>query len=269
MFFISHSTKTILVTLPASWADSPPLTVSTLTVPTLDKSNHQFFKSCCLAMPVKVHHGVILMHYRCQPLPPEPLRFGSIMTHWNFITLLNHSTPSLLLGFIPSFAADVLVFCFLRKTSVGQFLTILKFHGVWMTCTGRQRAIRMSAVQAREKISQAMAEDGKPTGSQGVFPCKTSWGWGSWICLDPLWEDYIYAPCWTAAAATAAKLLQSCLTLCDPRDSSPPGSPIPGILQARTLEWVAISFSNAWKWKVKVKLLSRVWLLATPWTIAH
>ena len=62
----------------------------------------------------------------------------------------------------------------------------------------------------------------------------------------------------------AAKSLQSCPTLCDPIDRSPPGSPIPGILQARTLEWVAISFSNAWKWKVKEKLLSRVRLLATP-----
>ena len=60
-----------------------------------------------------------------------------------------------------------------------------------------------------------------------------------------------------------------CLTLCDPTDSSPPGSPVPGILQARTLEWVAISFSNAWKWKVKVKSLSHVRLLATPWTAAH
>ena len=66
-----------------------------------------------------------------------------------------------------------------------------------------------------------------------------------------------------------AKLLQSCLTLCDPIDGSQPGSPIPGILQARTLEWVAISFSNAWKWKNKVKSLSRVRLLATPWTAAH
>ena len=66
-----------------------------------------------------------------------------------------------------------------------------------------------------------------------------------------------------------AKLLQSCLTLCDPIDGSLPGSPIPGILQARTLEWVAISFSSAWKWKVKVKSLSRVRLLATPWTTAH
>ena len=52
-------------------------------------------------------------------------------------------------------------------------------------------------------------------------------------------------------------------------DSSPPGSPVPGILQARTLEWVAISSSNAWKWKVKVKSLSRVRLLATPWTAAY
>ena len=69
--------------------------------------------------------------------------------------------------------------------------------------------------------------------------------------------------------AAAAKLFQSCPTLCDPIDSSPPGSPVPGILKARMLEWVAISFSNAWKWKVKVKSLSRVLLLATPWTAAH
>ena len=72
-----------------------------------------------------------------------------------------------------------------------------------------------------------------------------------------------------AAAAAAAKSLQSCPTLCDPIDGSPPGSPVPGILQARTLEWVAISFSNAWKWKNTVKSLSRVRLLATPWTAAH
>ena len=67
----------------------------------------------------------------------------------------------------------------------------------------------------------------------------------------------------------AAKSLQSCPTLCDPRDSSPLGFPIPGILQARTLEWVAISFSNAWKWKVKVKSLSRVQLFSTAWTAAY
>ena len=73
--------------------------------------------------------------------------------------------------------------------------------------------------------------------------------------------------CWNTAAAT--KSFQSCPTLCDPTDSGPPGSPIPGILQARTLEWVAISFSNAWRWKVKVKSLSRVQLFTTPWTAAH
>ena len=72
---------------------------------------------------------------------------------------------------------------------------------------------------------------------------------------------------WTAAAA--AKLLQSSPTLWDPIDGSPPGSPVPRILQARTLEWVAISFSSAWKWKVKVKSLSRVRLFATLWTAAY
>ena len=70
-------------------------------------------------------------------------------------------------------------------------------------------------------------------------------------------------------AAAAANSLQSCPTLPNPIDGSTPGSPVPGILQARTVEWVAISFSNAWKWKVKVKSLSRVRLLTTPWTAAY
>ena len=73
----------------------------------------------------------------------------------------------------------------------------------------------------------------------------------------------------TYHAAAAAKSLQSCPTLCDPIHGSPPGFPIPGILQARTLEWVAISFSNAWKWNVKVKSLSHVRLFKTPWTAAY
>ena len=77
---------------------------------------------------------------------------------------------------------------------------------------------------------------------------------------------YITQP---AAAAAAAKSHRSCPTLYDPIDGSLPGSTVPRILQARTLEWVAISFSNAWKWKVKVKLLSPVRLLATPWTAAY
>ena len=92
------------------------------------------------------------------------------------------------------------------------------------------------------------------------------------ICFyrEPLRDETILSSTTLgSAAAAAAKSLQLCPTLCDPRDGSPPGSPIPGILQARTLEWVAISFSSAWKWKVKVKSLSHVWLLATPWTAAY
>ena len=76
-----------------------------------------------------------------------------------------------------------------------------------------------------------------------------------------------YSVLWLAAAA--AKSLQSCPTLCDPRDGSPPSPLVPGIIQAGTLEWVAISFPNAWKWKVKVKSLSRVRLCVTPWTAAY
>ena len=103
-----------------------------------------------------------------------------------------------------------------------------------------------------------------------IIPCwltstlgPVSHPWGGWRGRD----STIHAA--AAAAAAAAKSLQSCPTLCDPRDSSPPGSPVPGILQARTLEWVAISFSNAWKWKVKMKSLRHVRLFATPWTAAY
>ena len=86
---------------------------------------------------------------------------------------------------------------------------------------------------------------------------------GSLVCSSGL---FFYG---RSAAAAAAKSLQLCPTLCNPIDGSPPDSPVPGFLQARTLKWVAISFSNAGKWKVRVKLLSRVWLLATPWTVAY
>ena len=81
------------------------------------------------------------------------------------------------------------------------------------------------------------------------------------------WVTFTCSACYIIS--DAAKSLQSCPTLCDPVDDSPPGSPVPGILQARTLEWVAISFSNAWKWKVKVRSLSHVQLVATPWTAAY
>ena len=80
---------------------------------------------------------------------------------------------------------------------------------------------------------------------------------------------YVVCCCCCCCVAAAAESLQSCPTLCDPIDGSPPGSTVPGILQPRTLEWVAISFSSAWKWKVKVKSLSCVWLLATSWTAAY
>ena len=122
---------------------------------------------------------------------------------------------------------------------------------------------------------------------------RIKWGWFSLrfqnssplqnVCIVTLWQVYSQPLTWlsllggrdgelsslSAAAAAAAKSLQSCPTLCDPIDRSPPGSPVPGILQARTLEWVAISFSNAWKWKVKVKSLRCVGLLVTPWTTTH
>ena len=84
-----------------------------------------------------------------------------------------------------------------------------------------------------------------------------------------LWFCFENNPRFHTQAAAAAKLLQLCPTLCDPIDRSPPGSSVLGILHARTPEWVAISFSNVWKWKVEMKSLSRVWPLTTPWTTAY
>ena len=98
--------------------------------------------------------------------------------------------------------------------------------------------------------------------------------WGCWYFSQQSWFQLVIHPAqhftWcTLHAAAAAKSLQSCLTLCDPIDGSPPGCPVPGILQARALEWVATSFSSAWKCKVKVKLLSHVPLLVALWTAAY
>ena len=95
-----------------------------------------------------------------------------------------------------------------------------------------------------------------------------NWISGEFFCQTKVGEFYFLNNA-NLAAAAAAKSLQSCPTRCDPIDGSPPGCPVPGILQVRTLEWVAISFSNSWKWKVKVKSLSCVQLLVTPWTAAH
>ena len=97
----------------------------------------------------------------------------------------------------------------------------------------------------------------------------------SYVLNDQFSSNSTFPFSWTpgpsvlVGTAAAAESLQSCPTLCDPIDGSPPGSAVPGILQARTLEWVAISFSSAWKWKVKVKSPSCVRLLATSWTAAY
>ena len=127
--------------------------------------------------------------------------------------------------------------------------------------------------------------DSSPPGSSvhGIFQARVL----EWVAIafsrgfspprNRTWVSCIIGRCFTVWAtrevnsryAAAAKWLQSCPTLCDPIDGSPPGSSVPGILQARTLEWVAISFSNAWKWKVKRKSLSRVRLFATLWTTAY
>ena len=109
--------------------------------------------------------------------------------------------------------------------------------------------------------------DSSPPGSiiPGILQARTL----EWVAISfsNAWKWKVKVKSFIAAAA--AKSLQPCPTLCDPIESSPPGSAVPGILQARTLEWVAISFSNAWQWKVKVKSLSPVRLLETPWTAAY
>ena len=88
-----------------------------------------------------------------------------------------------------------------------------------------------------------------------------------WAVIEIRKRQLLVWLCWNTLLLLLSRF--SRVRLCNPRDSSPPGSPVPGILQARTLTWVAISFSNAWKWKVKVKSLSRIQLLATPWTAAY
>ena len=101
-----------------------------------------------------------------------------------------------------------------------------------------------------------------------TYSSSIGWAWVN-LSLRRHLKDHPFLEVAAAAAAAAAKSLQSCPTLCNPIDGSPPGSAVPGILQARTLEWVAISFSNAWKWKMKVKSLSHVWLFLTPWTAGY
>ena len=127
-----------------------------------------------------------------------------------------------------------------------------------MLCFLCVKTHRHSKLNAPEVIMQFTIDTGLLYG----FPQKMA------HCMtDHIWKSRMIRTCDSKNAA--AKSLQSCPTLYNPIDGSPPGSPVPGVLQARTLEWVAISFSNAWKWKVKVKSLSHVRLFETPWTAAH
>ena len=152
--------------------------------------------------------------------------------------------------------------------------------------TGRRTELKFEWLGWHEKPATSMYPWNPNWHLSSGSEVSTLWAWRFKRCcssfassrssMAPLWSSTrLQLTCWELwshtlhAAAAAAKSLQSCPTLCDPIDGSPPGPAVPGILQARTLEWVAISFSNAWKWKVKVKSLSPVRLLATPWTAAY
>ena len=127
-----------------------------------------------------------------------------------------------------------------------------------------QAPLPMGVLQARILEWVAMPSSRRPSWPRDwihVSLCFLHWQAGSLPLAPPEIPQVAYN--------IAIKLLQSCPTLCNPIDSSSTGSPVPGILEARTLEWFAISFSNAWKWKVKVKSLSHTRLLVTPWTAAY
>ena len=131
----------------------------------------------------------------------------------------------------------------------------------------------MSVTEFHVKVTKSWNRMEK--GRQEIYSNSCNQTWNKWTG-SKLKKEYIKAVychpiylTYMQSAAAAAESLQSCPTLCEPRNGSLPGSPVSGILQAGTLEWVVISFSNAWKWKVKVKPLSHVWPLATPWTAAY
>ena len=133
---------------------------------------------------------------------------------------------------------------------------------------------RTTGIIILQRQSKFLLADSFPPGSCHVTGCtdlcilNSTVGWWYFRHLNSGWGVCSFGQC-NFLAAAAAKSLQLCPTLCDPIDGSPPGYPVRGILQARILEWVATSFSNAWKWKVKLKSLSRVWLVATSWAAAH
>ena len=122
-------------------------------------------------------------------------------------------------------------------------------------------------IEPTSVMSPALAGGFLPPGKPGLYGSST---FNSMSTLNIVMHSgFTHLTLFQTECAAAAKSLQSCPTLCDPIDGSLPGSPVPGIFQARTLEWVAISFSNAWKWKMKVTLLSRVQLFVTPRTAAY
>ena len=138
-----------------------------------------------------------------------------------------------------------------KKLQDNQYIYILvEWHVIWKIILHQLTKVEKSILCAH------------PFGNKSIL-----WSPNSMYILHMIHKIYMYLQ--DIHAAATAKSLQLCPTLCDPIDGSPSGSPVPGILQARTLEWVAISFCNAWKWKVKRKSLSHVRLLATPWTTAY
>ena len=139
-------------------------------------------------------------------------------------------------------------------------------------CTYMPKLFQLCILVRAVIVSQKTVKKKKVKQKKHVYSTPGSHSWSSakipnGTVISMILCKYNEKVNWVAAAA--AKSLQSCPTLCDLIDGSPPGSPVHGILQARTLEWVAISFSNAWKWKVKVKSFSRAQLLVTPWTAAY
>ena len=185
-----------------------------------------------------------------QPIFPSSVHFFSLTwtKHWSFVLLRSLIAPSQSPVF-HSFTYSLPFNVKMPQSSV--LLSLFTLNTTYMLLLLLLLLSRFSRVQLRATPWTAAYQAPPSMG----FSRQEDWSG------VPLLSPHLYA--------AAAKSLQSCPTLCDPRDGSPQGSPVPGTLQARTLEWVAISFSNAGKWKVKVKSLSRVQFLAAPWTAAY
>ena len=199
-----------------------------------------------------------------QTLPSEPLQFSSVqsLSRVPLCYPMNRSTPGLpvhhqLLEFTQThvhWVSDATQPSHPLSSPSLPALNLSQHQGLFKWVSSSHQVAKVSGFQLQHQSFQWAT-----VAANTIIPCIYNI-----FIYKCLYKIYIFT-----YAAAAAKSLQSCLTLCDLIDGSPPGSPVPGILQARTLERVAISSSNAWKWKVKVKSLSRVQLLATPWTAAY